>query len=43
MLFSIAWHNLVEEADDLPEGATPIMGLSHTRFHVTDVQERRIS
>ncbi|MEY7849073.1 hypothetical protein AB7C87_07700 [Natrarchaeobius sp. A-rgal3] len=40
--FSVSWHTLLEELDDLPEGATLITPLSHDRFRVTDVQEQRV-
>jgi hypothetical protein len=42
MPFSVSWHTLLDELDDLPEGATLITPLSHDRFHVTDVQEQRV-
>jgi len=42
MPFSVTWHDLLDEAEDLPEGATLITALSHDRFRVTDVQEHRI-
>lgn len=42
MAFSASWHTLLNELDDLPEGATLITPLSHKRFRVTDVQEHRI-
>ncbi len=35
--FSVSWHTLLEELDDLPEGATIISPMSHDRFRVTDV------
>jgi hypothetical protein len=42
MAFSASWHTLLNELDDLPEGATLITPLSHKRFRITDVQEHRI-
>ncbi|MBP1922781.1 hypothetical protein J2751_001797 [Halorubrum alkaliphilum] len=42
MTFSVSWHTLLDELDDLPEGATLITPLSHDRFRVTDVQEQRV-
>lgn len=42
MSFSISWHTLLDELDDLPEGATLITPLSHKRFRVDDVQEQRV-
>jgi len=42
MPFSVSWHTLLEELDDLPEGATLITPLSHDRFRVSDVQEQRV-
>jgi len=42
MPFSVSWHTLLDALDELPEGATLLTPLSHTRFRVTDVQEHRI-
>ncbi|EMA27314.1 PD-(D/E)XK nuclease family protein [Halobiforma nitratireducens] len=42
MPFSVSWHTLLDELDDLPGGATLITPLSHKRFQVTDVQEQRV-
>lgn len=42
MPFSVSWHTLLDELDDLPEGATLITPLSHNRFRVTDVQKQRV-
>lgn len=42
MPFSVTWHNLLDELDDLPEGSTLITPLSNNRFRVTDVQEQRV-
>jgi hypothetical protein len=42
MSFSVSWHTLLEELEDLPEGATLLTPLSHDRFRVTDVQEQRV-
>ncbi|PSQ57290.1 MAG: hypothetical protein BRD23_08640 [Halobacteriales archaeon SW_9_67_25] len=42
MPFSVSWHTLLDELDDLPEGATLITPLSHDRFRVSDVQEQRV-
>jgi len=42
MPFSASWHTLLDELDDLPEGATLITPLSHDRFRVSDVQEQRV-
>ena len=42
MPFSVSWHTLLDEFDDLPEGSTLITPLSHDRFRVTDVQEQRV-
>jgi len=42
MTFSVSWHTLLDELDDLSDGATLITPLSHDRFHITDVQEQRI-
>ena len=42
MPFSVSWHTLLDELDDLPEGSTLITPLSHNRFRVTDVQEQRV-
>jgi hypothetical protein len=35
--FSVSWHNLLEELDDLSEGATLVTPLSHDRFRISDV------
>ena len=40
--FSASWHTLLEELDDLAEGATLITPLSHDRFRIDDVQEQRV-
>ena len=42
MPFSVSWHTLLDELDDLPEGATLITPHSHERFRLTDVQEHRV-
>jgi len=42
MPFSASWHTLLDELDELPDGATLITPLSHDRFHVSDVQEQRV-
>ncbi len=42
MPFSVSWHTLLDELDDLPTGATLLTPLSHDRFRVSDVQEQRI-
>jgi len=42
MTFSVSWHTLLEELDELPESATLVTPLSHKRFRVTDVQEHRV-
>ena len=42
MPFSVSWHTLLDELEDLPEGATLITPLSHKRFRITDVQEHRV-
>jgi hypothetical protein len=42
MPFSVSWHTLLDELDELPEGSTLITPLSHDRFRVTDVQEQRV-
>ena len=42
MPFSVSWSTLLEELDDLPEGATLITPLSHKRFRITDVQQQRV-
>jgi hypothetical protein len=42
MPFSVTWHTLLDELDDLPEGATLVTPLNHDRFRVTDVQEQRV-
>lgn len=42
MSFTVSWHTLLDELDDLPESATLITPLSHQRFRITDVQEPRV-
>jgi len=42
MPFSVSWHTLLDEADDVPSGATLVTPLSHREFRITDVQEHRI-
>ncbi len=42
MTFSVSWHTLLEELDDLSEGATLVTPLSRNRFRITDVQEPRV-
>ncbi len=42
MTFNVSWHTLLDELEELPDGATLITPLSHKRFRVTDVQEHRV-
>jgi hypothetical protein len=42
MPFSASWHTLLDELDDLSEGAELITPLSHDRFRIADVQEQRV-
>jgi len=42
MPFSVSWHTLLDELDDLPDGAELITPLSHDQFRITDVQEHRV-
>lgn len=42
MPFSVSWHTLIDELDDLSEGAELITPLSHDRFRIIDVQEHRV-
>ncbi|MDR5674750.1 hypothetical protein RH858_16630 [Halalkaliarchaeum sp. AArc-GB] len=42
MPFTASWHTLLDELEDLPDGATLITPLSHKRFRITDVQEHRV-
>lgn len=42
MSFTVSWHTVLDELDDLPESATLITPLSHHRFRITDVQEPRV-
>lgn len=42
MPFSVSWHTLLDELDELPEEATLITPLSHDRFRLSDVQEQRV-
>jgi len=42
MPFSVSWHTLLDELDNLPDDATLITPLSHNRFRISDVQEQRV-
>ena len=42
MPFSVGWYTLLDELDDLSEGAELITPLSEDRFRITDVQEHRV-
>ncbi|GGJ03944.1 hypothetical protein GCM10008995_12230 [Halobellus salinus] len=42
MTFSASWHNLLENAEELPPDATLLTPLSRKPFRITDVQEHRI-
>lgn len=42
MPFSVSRHTLLDELDDLSDGAELITPISHDRFRVTDVQEHRV-
>ena len=42
MTFAASWHNLVENAEELPPDATLLTPLSRKPFRITDVQEHRI-
>ncbi|MFT4921473.1 MAG: chaperonin cofactor prefoldin [Haloarculaceae archaeon] len=42
MPFSVSWHTLLDELDDLSDGAELITPLSHDRFRITNVQEHRV-
>jgi hypothetical protein len=42
MPFSVTWHTLLDECEDLAEDATLLTPLSQDRFRITDVQEHRI-
>jgi hypothetical protein len=42
MPFSVSWHTLLDEADDLPADATLVTPLSHKEFRITDTQEYRV-
>jgi hypothetical protein len=42
MPFSVSWHTLLEELDELADGAELLTPLSHDRFGITDVQEHRV-
>ena len=37
MPFSVSWHTLLDEFNDLPEDATLITPLSHNRFQISDI------
>lgn len=42
MPFSVSWHTLLDELDDLSEEAELITPLSHDRFRIADMQEHRV-
>ena len=42
MSFSVSWHTLLEEAEDLPADAVLVTPLSQTPFRLTETQEHRI-
>ena len=42
MTFGVSWYTLIDELDELPEGATLLTPLSHERFRITGVQENRV-
>lgn len=42
MPFTVSWNNLLDQLEDLPEGAELVTPLSNKRFRVTDVQEHRV-
>jgi hypothetical protein len=42
MPFSVTWHTLLDELDELPEGSRLITPLSHEQFRISDVQEHRV-
>ncbi|MFC6875372.1 hypothetical protein [Halobellus marinus] len=42
MTFTASWHNLLENAEELPADATLLTPLSRKPFRITDVQEHRI-
>lgn len=42
MAFGVSWHTLLEQLDDLHDGATLLTPLSHKRFRIQDVQENRV-
>lgn len=42
MPFSVSWHTLLDELEDLSDDAELITPLSHDRFRIVDVQEHRI-
>lgn len=42
MPFNVSWRTLLDACEELPDGATLIMPLSHERFRITNVQEHRI-
>lgn len=42
MPFTVSWNTLLDQLDDLPEGAELVSALWHKRFRVTDVQKHRV-
>lgn len=42
MTFNASWHNLLENAEELPPDATLLTPLSRKPFRITDIQEYRV-
>jgi hypothetical protein len=42
MGFTVSWHTLITELEELPEGATLVTPLSHDQFTIRDVQDQRV-
>jgi hypothetical protein len=41
MPFSVSWHTLLKEANDVPTDATLVTPLSHKEFEIADAGSRR--
>ena len=42
MPFSVTWHTIVDQLDEVPSDATFLTPLSERSFRVSDVQEHRL-
>jgi hypothetical protein len=42
MPFTSTWHELLNQIDELSEGASMVTPLSHRRFRISNTQEQRV-